>query len=283
MITTLLADLQTKHGFTIHTTKPLSGGDISDVYRLNTDKGSFVIKVHTPEQYRMFRAEAEGLKALYNADTCRTPQVIDMGRSDSHAYLLMEYIASGNAHPNTFKDFAVRLSSLHQTTSDTFGFETNNFIGTLPQSNQKHDSWAAFYTHERLLPQLRLAQKLKRLDLIPSTKTMESVCQSEFNPHPPALLHGDLWSGNYMIDESGQVVLIDPSVYYGHPMMDLGMMRLFGGFPEDVFRNYFEHSTLNTNIDRQIELAQLYYLLVHLNLFGHSYQSSVVRILKKFF
>jgi protein-ribulosamine 3-kinase len=53
---------------------------------------------------------------------------------------------------------------------------------------------------------------------------------------PPSLLHGDLWSGNYLVDSSGAPVLIDPATYYGHRETDLAMMKLFGGFPDELFR-----------------------------------------------
>jgi fructosamine-3-kinase len=87
----------------------------------------------------------------------------------------------------------------------------------------------------------------------------------------PALLHGDLWSGNVISDEKGAPVWIDPAVYYGHREMDLAMMKLFGGFSEAVFSTYQEHFPLEANWQERIPYHQLYPLLVHLNLFGSSY------------
>ena len=60
---------------------------------------------------------------------------------------------------------------------------------------------------------------------------------SEYLPATPerALLHGDLWGGNYMIDERGEPVLIDPAVYYGHREADLAMTMLFGGFDKTSY------------------------------------------------
>ena len=55
---------------------------------------------------------------------------------------------------------------------------------------------------------------------------------------PPSLLHGDLWSGNFIVDERGNPCLIDPAVYYGHREADLAMTTLFGGFDQKFYRAY---------------------------------------------
>ncbi|MEZ4907545.1 MAG: fructosamine kinase family protein [Saprospiraceae bacterium] len=58
----------------------------------------------------------------------------------------------------------------------------------------------------------------------------------------PTLLHGDLWNGNYMIDTNGKCVIIDPAIYFGHNEIDLAMMKLFGGFDDEVFNIYYDLS-----------------------------------------
>ncbi len=104
----------------------------------------------------------------------------------------------------------------------------------------------------------------------------------EIPQEPPALLHGDLWSGNYITNEEGLPCLIDPAVCYGPREMDLGMMKLFGGFPEEVFREYNASFPLQPGWEERIPLWQLYYLLVHLNIFGSSYLPQVKNIIKRF-
>jgi fructosamine-3-kinase len=54
----------------------------------------------------------------------------------------------------------------------------------------------------------------------------------------PALLHGDLWSGNVMVTEQGQPALIDPAVYFGFREADLAHTRLFGGFDQRFYDAY---------------------------------------------
>ena len=97
------------------------------------------------------------------------------------------------------------------------------------------------------------------------------------------LLHGDLWGGNHLIASDGTPYLIDPATYYGHSMVDVAMSHLFGGFGTLFYEAYHEQIPRTDNHDVQIDLYQLYFLLVHLNLFGSGYYASVASILKRYF
>jgi len=57
------------------------------------------------------------------------------------------------------------------------------------------------------------------------------------------------------------------------------MMRLFGGFGARVYQAYDEAFPLATGHEERVPLYQLYFLLVHVNLFGGSYVASVERAL----
>jgi fructosamine-3-kinase len=96
------------------------------------------------------------------------------------------------------------------------------------------------------------------------------------------LIHGDLWNGNYLISELGEPTLIDPAVAYAPREMDLAMMQLFGGFPSDVYSSYNEEFPLIENWKDRTPIWQLYYLLVHLNLFGSGYFQQVNSIVKRY-
>lgn len=265
--------------------KSLSGGDISQVFLLEAQERNFVLKVNDVSKLNMFLAEALGLKNLRKPDILSVPKVFGVDKFETKSYILLEYIKTGKANRKTYSEFGEKLAALHQVSSEKFGFVQDNYIGSLSQSNQQHILWEEFYWYERIQPQMRLAARCGLLSKqeMPSKDKFIQVIKNEFVPHPPGLLHGDLWNGNYMIDANGDAVLIDPSVYYGHPMMDLGMTRLFDGFPKEFYDAYFYNSSISGNMDVQVELSQLYYLLVHLNLFGRGYHSSVLRILKKYF
>ena len=99
----------------------------------------------------------------------------------------------------------------------------------------------------------------------------------------PSVLHGDLWGGNYLIAADGTPYLIDPATYWGHSMVDIAMSRLFGGFGSEFYSAYHNIIPKTDNYNAQIDLYQLYFLLVHLNLFGRSYYGSAAAVLEKYF
>jgi fructosamine-3-kinase len=96
----------------------------------------------------------------------------------------------------------------------------------------------------------------------------------------PSLLHGDLWGGNFMIDEKGSAVLIDPAVYYGHREADLGMTKLFGGFSSEFHKSYNEIFPLEDGYEYRENIYKLYHVLNHLNLFGGGYYSQAISLIK---
>ena len=96
----------------------------------------------------------------------------------------------------------------------------------------------------------------------------------------PSLLHGDLWGGNYMVDETGSAVLIDPAVYYGHREADLGMTKLFGGFGSEFYQSYDEEFPLQDGFEYRENIYKLYHVLNHLNLFGVGYYSQAMSLIK---
>lgn len=265
---------------------PISGGDISEVYKLTTSTQELLLKTHQSKQaFAMLKAEKQGLEAIAETNTIKTPKVYFLGEFDNSSFLVMSYIASKNPDEKDFEKLGLQLAALHQTSTSVFGFSDNNFIGSLSQFNNQHKDWANFYVKERLQPQLDLAynKSLISKQEIPKFDMMYKACDDLFPEIQPSLLHGDLWGGNYLIGKDGIPYLIDPAVYYGHNEVDLSMSRLFGGFSSRFYEAY--HDILPEqpqNIERN-DLYQLYYLLVHLNLFGSSYYSGVKRIIEKYF
>lgn len=233
----------------------------------------------------MFSSEELGLMEISRSKKIATPQVLARGHFDGAHYLVMQYIESGSTSNEGFKRLGCDLANMHQYTEKSFGWKYNNFIGILPQSNDESSDWVRFFVYQRLKPQLALARAKRWLDsaLIPECYTMLHRFKNLCPDVVPSLLHGDLWSGNILIDRERKPYLIDPSVYYGHSEVDIAMTQLFGGFSTDFYGAYHEVVPREEESDARIDIYQLYYLLVHLNLFGTSYRPSVVRILKRYF
>ena len=103
-----------------------------------------------------------------------------------------------------------------------------------------------------------------------------------FPVEPPALIHGDLWVGNFMVGELGEAILIDPAIYFGHREMDLAMSQLFGGFDRQFYESYHKYFPLEKDWQKRIDYCNLYPLMVHVNLFGGGYTGSVKSILQRF-
>lgn len=257
------------------------GGSINGVFLLQTSAGRQILKINKSEEFpRMFEYEKQGLEALRETGTFAIPEVHGTGTLDDTSFLLMQYIQEG-PKKNTFHlTFASNLADLHKNTHKEFGYSTRNYIGSLPQYNKWTAGAADFYISQRLQPQFRLASQygfsFRELD-----KILKNIA-SEIPEEPPALIHGDLWAGNFLVSEKGMPCLIDPAVCYGPREMDLAMMKLFGGFSTEIFNFYHEQFPLAPGFEKRVPLWQLYYLLVHLNLFGSGYLGSVNRILRQY-
>lgn len=275
----------TQHNF--KEVKSLSGGSISSAFVLKGEDRAYFLKVNArPDAHEMFVAEQTGLKAIEDTKTIAVPKVHLVDVHDDKAFLLMDYVESKSAGSNELRALGTQLAKLHLNHKDFFGFTGDNFIGSLPQSNTRHSSWAEFYWHERTAPQLKLAEQNKLLnpnEIVPEQDAINLFKELLGNDVKPSIIHGDLWGGNYLISTDGTPYLIDPAVYYGHPMVDIAMSKLFGGFGNEFYTAYHEIIPKTANYNAQIDLYQLYFLLVHLNMFGRSYYSSVAAILKRYF
>jgi len=266
-------------------TNPLSGGDINDAFRIETNKGQFFLKYNSASRYPgMFLKEAKGLSSLSQAGEVDIPAVVDTGETASYSYLLLEFMDTAPQKKDFWEAFGISLARLHRHTSDSFGLDHDNYIGSLPQSNHLHNTWISFFISERLERQARMARDKGLIDR-PSLNKLERLytqLPGIFPVEPPSLIHGDLWSGNYMTGPLGQAVIIDPAVYYGHREMDIGMSRLFGGFGEAFYQAYSQEYAMEPGWIDRVDICNLYPLMVHVNLFGGGYIGSVDSILRQF-
>ena len=277
----IIQELANRHGFRVNNISSLAGGSINEVYLLDTSEGKEVLKLNFSEKFPcMFSAEKQGLQTLKQTRSFDVPKVLADGEIDDKAYLLLEYKKEGAQKSHFWKVFGEQLAQLHQNTADEFGFSASNYIGSLPQYNERCSSASDFYVSQRLEPQVKMAAErgFPLRDLSGFYRTISEEIPQE----PPGLLHGDLWSGNYIVNQEGSPCLIDPAVCYGPREMDLAMMKLFGGFPAEVFKIYDSKFKLRPGWEARIPLWQLYFLLVHLNIFGRSYLPQVKEIIRSF-
>jgi len=266
-------------GSAVRRRTPLGGGDINAAFSVDLeDERRVFVKTNAGADPSMFAVEARGLAWLAEAKALRIPEVLAVGAD----FLALELLVpSGRV-----KDFDERLgrglAALHRTGAPAFGLDHDNFIGRLPQSNAEANGWAEFYQRERLEAQLRMAVDGGHASagMRRGFEDLFGVLADRVGPDErPSRLHGDLWGGNFHVDEGGEPCLIDPAVYGGHREVDLAMMRLFGGFGPQVFAAYHEAHPLAAGWEARVPLYQLYPLMVHVNLFGGGYVGSVERAL----
>jgi protein-ribulosamine 3-kinase len=263
----------------------VGGGSINDAYRVTLDeKPSFFLKVNSVSKFPgLFEKENSGLEFLAQQNLFRVPSVVSYDVRDDRQLLLLEWIESGSRNENFWKKFGEQLAQLHSKTSDTFGFHEDNYMGSLPQCNTPTTKWTDFFITCRLQPQIDLAMKKNLLDKnqAKAFETLYPKLNSIFNIEKPSLLHGDLWSGNFMCDDKSSPVLVDPAVYYGHRSMDLAMTTMFGGFDKAFYEAYHHHYPFPSSYRDQWDICNLYPLLIHLNLFGQSYLAGILRTLNR--
>lgn len=261
--------------------EPLSGGDINEVFLLRTSQRKIVIKINSVSGFPgMFEAEALGLRTLQNFRKIDIPNVLDFGNFDDCAFLILEYISEVKPVKHFWEIFGEQLATLHQQTTPYFGFDNDNYIGSLPQFNVKCDTASEFYISQRLQPQFDLA--IQKGFLFPDLEAFYKTMETEIPDEPSSFIHGDLWRGNFLINDNGLPCLIDPAVAYASREMDIAMMQLFGGFDSRLFEVYNEIFPFVKNWKDRLLIWQLYYQLVHLNLFGSSYYPKVTEVLKRY-
>ncbi|HLG34943.1 MAG TPA: fructosamine kinase family protein [Bacteroidia bacterium] len=263
----------------------LGGGCINNAVKIETTSGIFFLKWNDAKKFpSMFEAEAKGLMLLKSVKAIGIPEVIATGEAGIYSFIILEFIETGKKQKNFWQDFGSSLAHVHKHTSELFGLNHDNYIGSLPQSNTEKKLWTEFFISERLEKQISLAINSGAINnsTIQQFNNLFKRLPEIIPKEKPSLLHGDLWNGNFMTGADGYARLIDPAVYYGHREMDLGMTKLFGGFSEEFYEAYDNTFPLQPGFSERIDIHNLYPLLVHVNLFGGGYLQEVKNILKRF-
>jgi protein-ribulosamine 3-kinase len=278
------AIVEEKFASKITSIRPQGGGCINDNYKIIFRKETVFCKVNSATKFpQLFEKEKHGLEIL-RSNNCKTPEIIECFEKDELQFLILEWIEPGARSYLFWQRLGEQLGKLHLKNNEHFGFTEDNYMGSVPQVNSSYSRWTDFFINCRLKPMVNRCKHLKML-----TSEMEMKLERLFGDFPslyeqvpPSLLHGDLWSGNVICSATGEPIFIDPAVYYGHPSVDIGMTKLFGGFEKSFYEAYFHFLKQDSNFEDQCELSNLYPLLIHLYLFGKSYLPAIETIVNKY-
>ena len=274
-------------GHPVRSMHRVSGGDICSAWRVEgTDGRRWFAKHHPREPRGMFALEAEGLQALRIAadGALHIPSVHAATPPDAQtAWLLLDWVDPGPTPPEADAAFGRGLAALHRSPAPPVPSE--NWLATVRQINHpppKTTTWPEFWWIFRLEPRLRALRGPARLPSALRDRLHQLAARLPALlaiDEPLSLLHGDLWSGNRLTDVRGRPHLVDPAVCVGHREVDLAMMELFGGFGADCWAAYDEVWPRLPGFATRRPIYQLYYLLVHVEMFGASYWADVARTL----
>ena len=147
------------------------GGDINQTYHLQTNIGSFFLKLNDGNLKDMFEKEFAGLQLLHQTKTIKIPEPLLSGKfignvlptkagisnSEEKIFLITEFTQKGNPSKNFWQTFAQQLAALHKNSNQQFGLTADNYIGSLHQQNNFCNTWSEFYATQRIMPLVQLA------------------------------------------------------------------------------------------------------------------------------
>jgi len=227
----------------------------------------------------------EGAMLRHLAANSRLP-VPELFHADD-TFLVMSWIEQDGSLTASAQEHAAELiADLHGVGADHYGFTFDTLIGPLHQPNPESSDWIAFFRDHRLMHMARLALEENRIDsgLMAGIERLAELLPDLIGePAPPSLIHGDLWGGNVLACRGRIAGFIDPAIYHADPEIELAFSTLFGTFGEPFFRRYTELRPIQPGFfEVRRDLYNLYPLLVHVRLFGGSYQRQVARIVSRF-
>jgi protein-ribulosamine 3-kinase len=264
----------------------LGGGCINHACKLETNHGLFFLKWISSGPVDLFLREQESLIEMQksNNEHIVFPKPLFAKAIDTTpGYLLTDFLENRRIG-NDEERLGHGLATLHKLTSEKFGFHNDNYCGSTIQDNTHKSDWCSFYSENRIMHLVNLIKTTRDWSIADDQVTEKFLLKVEkllsHNP-VPSLIHGDLWSGNYIYSSRGPA-LIDPASSYCDREFEMGIMTMFGGFSQRVYDAYNEIFPLPVEWKERNQIYQLYHVLNHYYLFGGYYKNQALEIMKHY-
>lgn len=268
----------------LETIKKIKGGSINEAFYVQTKDAEFFMKFHPNSPKRFFKSEADGLRLLKETNTISVVNYLSYSDQPGNSFILLEWL-EGKKSPNTEEVLGRKLAELHQCLGRQHGFETDTYIGLLSQPNKLSANWLEYFRKFRLGAMIEQGVERGLISGFRRERLEALITRlAEWVPSfvEPSHLHGDLYSGNWIIGPGGEPYIVDPSFLYGDRHFEIAYTELFGGLPTKFYQAYNEAYPLRDDYEDIKPIYQLYYLLAHLNLFGESYGAQIDEILDRY-
>lgn len=270
-------------GARLSSVRPIGGGCIGEVYRVELEGGARLVAKVDREGESHLEREAYMLRYLREKSVLPVPEVF----YGSEKLLVMEFVEGANSFSYEAQRHAAELlAGLHGLTAEAYGHERDTLIGSLSQPNPWTKSWVDFFREHRLLYLAKVAREAGRLpaELHVGVERLAGKLDDFIEePERPSLIHGDVWSGNVLAEGRRITAFLDPAIYHADPEIELAFISLFNSFGDPFFERYQEIRPIKPGFfEERRHLYNLYPLLVHVYFFGGRYVRSVERALDRF-
>jgi fructosamine-3-kinase len=279
----LAGEIEASLGERLRSARPMGGGCIGEVYRVELADGTALVAKVDREGASHLDREAYMLRYLREKSELPVPEVYH----GSETLLLMEFVEGSSSFSEGAEHHAAELlAALHGITDDSYGHERDTLIGSLNQPNPQTGSWIEFFRDQRLLYLAKVAHDAGRLpseDLARIERLAGKLEDYLEEPEQPSLIHGDVWSANVLAKGDRISAFLDPAIYHADAEIELAFISLFNSFGEPFLERYAEIRPIRPGFfEARSDLYNLYPLLVHVYFFGGGYLGSVRSALNRF-